>query len=223
MENPALYIDQTLLQPLATPAAIEAHCEEAVEFGFKAVCIPPSYVRLAVAQVYGSGVEVATVVGFPLGYETTTSKLFAATEAVDAGASEIDLVIHQGMAASGNLSAIENEVSQLAAAIRPAQLKVIIECCHLTDARKRELTEMLVNAGAGMVKTSTGMAGSGATLADVELLVSAAAGRIGVKAAGGIRTWEFCRQLLAAGATRIGTSSGPAIVRQWQADSGMVK
>ena len=220
IDSPSRYIDHTLLSPLSTIAAIELLCEEAVEFGFKGICVPPCHVRSAVARVYGSDIEIATVIGFPLGFETAAVKVFASSEAVSLGATEIDLAISQGLAGDGQLVAVGQEISQVVRAVTPVPVKVIIECCHLNDKRKRDVVEMLVDAGAAMVKTSTGTAVSGATLADVELLASCARGRIGVKAAGGIRDWDFCRQLLEAGATRIGTSAGPEIVRQWQVAEG---
>lgn len=221
IDQPDRYIDQTLLNPLTTTAAVELFCEEAVEFGFKGICIPPCHLRTAVAQVYGSEIEIATVVGFPLGFETAATKVFAASEAVTLGSSEIDLVINQGSVAEGKLEEVGQEIAQVVRAVSPVSVKVIIECCYLNDHRKRDLVEVLIDSGAAMVKTSTGTTKSGATLADVELLASCARGRIGVKAAGGIRDWNFCRQLLEAGATRIGTSAGPEIIRQWRLAEGL--
>lgn len=215
---PMSLIDHTLLRPDATGAQIRQLCEEAVEYGFAAACVPPVFVPLAARLLYGSEVAVATVVGFPLGYATSAAKIFEAREAVAAGASEIDMVIQFGAALEGNLDLVEEEIRQVVAVASPARVKVIIECCLLDDVLKRALVERVVAAGAAMVKTSTGFGSGGATPADVQLLATAAAGRIGVKAAGGIRDWPTCRALLAAGATRIGTSSGPAIVAQWRAE-----
>jgi deoxyribose-phosphate aldolase len=166
-------------------------------------------------------VATATVVGFPLGYATTAVKLFEAREALAAGATEIDLVIQLGAAREGRLDAVEEEIRQVVAAARGGRVKVIIECCLFDDAVKTALTGRVAAAGAAMVKTSTGFGSGGATVADVRLLAAAAAGRIGVKAAGGIRGWAGCREMLAAGATRIGTSAGVAILEEWRREEGL--
>lgn len=220
MLSPARYIDHTLLKPDATADQIRLLCEEAVEYGFASVCIPPVFVALAAGQLYGSEVAVGTVVGFPLGYSTTAAKVFETREAVAAGASEIDMVIHPGAALAGRLDAVEAEIREAVAASRGARVKVILECCYLDDPLKAALVERAVAAGAAYVKTSTGFGSGGATVADVRLLAAAAAGRIGVKAAGGIRDWVDCRAMLAAGATRIGSSAGVAILEQWRQEAG---
>jgi deoxyribose-phosphate aldolase len=213
--NPAPHIDHTLLKPDATADQIRALCEEAVEWGFASVCVPPVYLPLASRLLYGSEVAVGTVVGFPLGFVPAAVKVFETAEAVARGATEIDMVIHLGAARDELLHEVEEEIRQVVQAAREAVVKVILECCLLDDSRKTGLTESAIRGGAGYVKTSTGFASAGATVEDVELLSRVAAGRIGVKAAGGIRDWKFCRELLAAGATRIGTSAGVAIVQQW--------
>lgn len=216
MFSPACYIDHTLLRAEATAEQILRLCEEAVECGFASVCIPPLHVPLAADRLYGSDVAVGTVVGFPLGYSTTACKRFETREAVAAGASEVDMVIPLGAALAGDLQRVEEDIQGVTEAAGAARVKVIIECCCLDDGLKRALVERVVAAGAAYVKTSTGFAAGGATEADVRLLAAAAAGRIGVKAAGGIRDWVSCRTMLAAGATRIGTSSGIAILDQWR-------
>jgi deoxyribose-phosphate aldolase len=220
MISPARYIDHTLLKADATADQIHRLCEEAVEFGFASVCIPPVYVPLAAAQLYGSEVAVGTVVGFPLGYSTAAAKICETREAVAAGAGEIDMVIHLGAALAGRLQAVETEIREVTKAARNARVKVILECCYLDDPLKIALVERVVSGGAAFVKTSTGFGSGGATEADVRLLAVAAAGRIGVKAAGGIRDWATCRTLLAAGATRIGSSSGVSIMSQWRLEEG---
>jgi len=220
MTSPAPFIDHTLLKAVATIADIDRLCEEAVEHGFAAVCIPPVYVKQAADLLYGSGVAVATVAGFPLGYQPAAQKAAEAAAAVTAGASEIDMVIHLGAVLEGRFDAVTEEVRQVVRAARGAVVKVIIECCYLNDDQKRTLVDCVVAGGAAYVKTSTGFGSGGATLADVRLLVAAAAGRVRVKAAGGIRDWSDCQPLLAAGATRIGTSAGVAIVAGWQASQG---
>ncbi|MBE0596971.1 MAG: deoxyribose-phosphate aldolase [Desulfuromonadales bacterium] len=216
MLSPAPFIDHTLLKPEATGEEIRLLCEEAVEYGFAAVCVPPVFVSLAVDCLYGSEVRVATVVGFPFGYSTPATKAFEAAEAVAAGAREIDLVIHWGGVRQGGLAAAQAEIAELVRLVPEATVKVILECCHLEPALQQAMVERAVAAGAAFVKTSTGFGPAGATVADVQRLVAAAAGRIRVKAAGGIRDWPTCRAMLEAGASRIGTSAGVAIVHQWQ-------
>jgi deoxyribose-phosphate aldolase len=221
MASPAPLIDHTLLHPTTTEDQILLLCEEAVENGFAAVCIPPCFVRQAAERLYGSGVAVGTVVGFPLGYSTSHVKQIEAQEAVAAGAVEIDMVIQQGWAASGDYRRIEAEIAGIVQRIPDACVKVIIESCRLTDPVRVELVEAVVRSGAAYIKTSTGFAEAGASVADVRLLASVAAGRIGVKAAGGIRDLESCRQLIAAGATRIGTSRGCQILSEWRREEGL--
>ncbi|BCR04392.1 deoxyribose-phosphate aldolase [Desulfuromonas versatilis] len=218
---PARYIDHTLLKPDATREQILRLCEEAVEHGFASVCIPPVYVPLAAEVLYGSEVAVGTVVGFPLGYVTTAVKLRETAVAVASGAREIDMVIHLGAAREGRLGDVEGEIRRIVEEAGEAQVKVIIECCYLDDPLKQALTGCVAAAGAAYVKTSTGFGSGGATLDDVRLLAGAAAGRIGVKAAGGIRDWAGCRDFLQAGATRIGTSAGITIMQQWQLEQGL--
>jgi len=219
--NPAPLIDHTLLKPDTRADQVRRLCEEAVEYGFASVCIPPIYVPLAAELLYGSEVAVGTVIGFPLGYTLPAVKVFETAEAVAAGATEVDMVIPVGNALDGELAAVEEEIRQVVRAAGTARVKVILECCFLDTVRKIALTEAVVRAGAAYVKTSTGFGPGGATIADVELLARIAAGRIGVKAAGGIRDWTVCRALLAAGATRIGSSAGMAIVDQWRRESGL--
>jgi deoxyribose-phosphate aldolase len=215
MDSPARFIDHTLLKADATSDQIRLLCEEAVEYGFASVCLPPSFVPLASDLLYGSSVAVGTVVGFPLGYATAAVKAFETVEAVRSGACEIDMVIALCAAREGRLSAVEDEIRQVVAAASGAKVKVILECCYLDDPLKEALTERVVSAGAAYVKTSTGFGPAGATVADVRLLAFRAGGRIGVKAAGGIRNYESCLEMLEAGATRIGTSAGVAIIDQW--------
>ncbi|MFA7535158.1 MAG: deoxyribose-phosphate aldolase [Desulfuromonadales bacterium] len=219
--NPASLIDHTLLRPDASSEQIAILCEEAVEHGFAAVCVPPVYVPLAVARLYGSQVRVATVAGFPLGYQLPAEKAFAAAQAAAQGAEEIDMVIHLGAALAGRLDEVEEEIREVVRAADGTAIKVILECCYLPDALKKALVTRVVAAGAAYVKTSTGFGPGGATEADVRLLSAAADSRIGVKAAGGIRDWSFCQRLLSGGATRIGTSAGPRIVSQWRQAVGL--
>lgn len=216
MTCPAPFIDHTQLKADTTEEQIVLLCEEAVEHSFASVCIPPVFVPQAAELLYGSGVAVGTVIGFPLGYDSTAVKAFATAEAVCRGAGEIDMVINLGWARQNGVGDVGAEVRQVVLAAEGAKVKVILECCYLEDAAKEDLTEAVVAAGAAFVKTSTGFGPSGATVDDVRLLCRAARGRIGVKASGGIRDWNVCRELLQAGATRIGTSSGPAIMEGWR-------
>jgi deoxyribose-phosphate aldolase len=213
--SPAALIDHTLLAPTATAAAFEQLCEEAVEFGCASVCVPPSQLSLVSDLLHGSEVAVGTVIGFPLGYETTATKVTAAAEACNLGAGEIDMVIHGGWAQQRDYRRIEAEIAEVNRACDGRLLKVIIECCYLDDEQKRQLTDVVVAAGAAYVKTSTGFAPGGATVADVTLLSGVANGRIGVKAAGGIRDYMTFAAMVKAGATRIGCSATAQIVEQW--------
>ncbi|MCW8859505.1 MAG: deoxyribose-phosphate aldolase [Deltaproteobacteria bacterium] len=216
MNNPASFIDHTLLSPTTTEIQVSALCEEAVEYGFATVCIPPVFVPLAAARLYGSQVKVCSVVGFPCGYSTCREKVQETSDLIAHGAKEIDMVVQIGYLLGGNFKAVEDEIAQIVIAANRLPVKVIIECCYLSTALMQTATELVVKAGADFVKTSTGFGPSGATLDDVKRLVGASAGRIAVKAAGGIRTLDECRTFIEAGAARIGTSSGVAIVAEWQ-------
>ena len=221
MNSPAKHIDHTLLKSYATRTDIASLCEEAVEHGFASVCVPPSYVPQANQLLYGSGVAICTVVGFPLGYQTTESKVFEARQAVSSGAVEVDMVINLGSVRNADFNAVGDDIRRVVATVEDAVVKVIIECCLLDNAEKRKLVEIVVESGAGYIKTSTGFAASGATLEDVKMLAECSAGRIQVKAAGGVRDWASCRDMISAGADRIGTSAGVVIMREWQEEAGL--
>lgn len=214
--NPAGLIDHTLLLPTTTAAAIESLCEEAVEHAFASVCVPPVFVSHAARALYGSGVKVCSVVGFPCGFSTPRSKVQETVELISSGAEEIDMVMQIGSFLSGEISFVEDEIAQVVIAAEKSPVKVIVECCYLSRAQKIEATEMVCRAGADFIKTSSGFGPSGAVVADVALLADTSAGRIGVKAAGGVRSFADYCQFVAAGATRIGSSSGLAIIEQWQ-------
>ena len=209
-------LDHTLLKANATGEQIRNLCTEARHWGFASVCVPPRFVPLAFEMLAASPVAVCTVIGFPLGYQSTACKVFEVQQAVAAGASELDMVIPIGRALDGQIEKVEEEVAAVVAAAGSATVKVIIECCYLSDELKETLTDAIIHAGASYVKTSTGFGCGGATLDDVRLLVARAQGRIGVKAAGGIRDLAACRAFLAAGATRIGTSNGATIMEELQ-------
>ena len=214
--SPASYIDHTLLKPTASTDDIKVLCEEAVEYQFASVCVPPEYVKVAADSLYGSEVAVGTVIGFPCGYNSTRQKVLETANMVAAGATEVDMVIQIGHLLGGQSAVVEDEIAQIVVAAKHAMVKVIIECCYLSNEQKQLATQLVVNGGAAFVKTSTGFGSSGATLADVELLKQASKGRIRVKASGGIKTLQACEGFIAAGAARLGTSSGVAIMQEWQ-------
>ena len=219
--SPAKFIDHTLLRADATAADIAQLCEEAVECGFASVCISPCHVAQANRLLYGSEVVVCTVIGFPLGNQTTETKVFEARQAIELGADEIDMVIQLGAARAAAFDVVLEDIRRVVAVAETAVVKVIIECCLFEDDVKRRLTEVVAESGADYIKTSTGFAASGANLEDVRLLSAIASARIKVKAAGGIRDWPTCQAMLAAGASRIGTSAGVVIMQQWRESAGL--
>lgn len=216
VKEPAIarFIDHTLLKPDATAGQVRRLCAEAREHRFCAVCVNPCHVPLAAAELEGTGVLVATVIGFPLGATLARAKAAEAAAAVELGAGELDMVMNIGALRDGRDDIVRDDIAAVVAAARGRPVKVIIETCLLTDAEKRRATGLAIEAGAAFVKTSTGFSTGGATEPDVRLLAGAAAGRVGVKASGGIRDLAAARLMLAAGATRLGTSSGVEIVRQ---------
>jgi len=205
-------IDHALLDPTATPEQVEKCCQEADRFQFAAVCVYPVYVKQAAELLYGKGTKVCTVIGFPTGATTPAAKLYEAQEAVDNGATELDVVIHVGALKVGKTNEVYREIAQICDETGQT-VKVILETALLTDAQKRLAAEICMDAGAQFLKTSTGWYG-GATVADVQLLKKVTQGQIGIKAAGGIRTIEQALDLVVAGATRLGTSRGPELLRQ---------
>jgi len=215
MISPAPSIDHTLLKAEASEREILQLCEEAVEYGFASVCVPPVHVAAACKQLYGSDVAVGTVIGFPLGYQTTETKAFETRQAVENGADEIDMVIQIGAANCGDFSVVEEDVRQVIVASGEALVKVIIECCLFDAPVKRRLAKIVAASGADYVKTSTGFSHSGATTNDVVLLKDSVAGQVRVKAAGGVRDLATCRAMIKAGADRVGTSAGVVIMQQW--------
>ncbi len=222
MENIAHLIDHTLLRPGAAAADIRKLCAEARKYGFASVCVNPYWVPLAAAELAGSAVKVCTVVGFPLGANTTAVKVAETEIALGDGAREIDMVLNIGELLGGNTAAVLEDIRAVVktAHARGALVKVILETALLDDARKLAACAIAREAGADFVKTSTGFAAGGAAVGDVELLRRAAGDAMGVKASGGIRTLEDARKMIAAGATRIGTSAGVQIVEASQAPAG---
>jgi len=205
-------IDHTNLKADATAGDIGTLCSEAMEHGFATVCVNPSRVSLASVLVHGSGVGVTTVVGFPLGATTTLAKVTETEVAVRDGATEIDMVINVGRVKEHDDDYVRRDISAVVEAARGRTVKVILECCLLTDEEIVRACEISVEAGADFVKTSTGFSTGGATEHDVRLMRRTVGRRCKVKAAGGIHTREEAIAMVEAGADRLGTSSGVAIV-----------
>jgi deoxyribose-phosphate aldolase len=211
----ARFVDHTLLKPEATPQQIEQLCVEALAHSFFSVCVNGLYVPLCARLLQGSEVAVCTVIGFPLGAMSTAAKVFEAEDAIRAGAREVDMVLAIGRLRAGDDSYVREDIAAVASAAHTggARLKVILETALLDDEQKRRAAALCLDAGADFVKTSTGFGGGGATVADVALLRAAVGERAGVKASGGIRNLADAQAMLAAGANRLGTSAGVAIVQ----------
>lgn len=215
----ARLIDHTLLRPEATRGDVQKLCQEALQFEFSSVCVNPCYVEQAAQALRGSRVHVCAVVGFPLGATLASVKVFETNEAIRLGAREIDMVISVGALKSGDDAGVEAEIREVVGATHrsSAICKVIIEAALLTKDEKIRASHAAMKAGADFVKTSTGFGPGGATVEDVRLIRSVVGPEMGVKAAGGIRTWGDFQQMLAAGATRIGTSSSVKILEEARA------
>ena len=215
----ASLIDSTLLKPDATEAQISQLCQDAIQYRFFAVCINPYWVPLCAHLLAGSEVRIATVVGFPLGATSTGIKVFETKRLISLGADEVDMVMNIGEMKQGNLTAVATDMREVvrAAHKRQALVKVIIETCLLSEAEKIKACLIAKDVGVDFVKTSTGFSGPGATTADVTLMRAVVGSAMGVKAAGGIRSLDEARQMVAAGASRIGTSAGVKIVMEEQA------
>lgn len=208
----AAYIDHTLLKPEATASQIDALCLEARQHHFASVCIHPTHVVRAAAALRGSSVQVCTVIGFPLGQNTTAVKVAETVNALQNGANEIDMVINLSWVKDKLDGQIAEEIQAIKRACGTKILKVILETCLLNDEEKVRACRCAVKGGADFVKTSTGFSTGGATVADVALMRKTVGPKIGVKASGGIRSLEDMKAMIAAGATRIGTSSGVKIL-----------
>ena len=207
------YIDHTILKATASSADVQKLCEEAIEHEFYSVCVNGCYVADAKHLLQGTDVKVAAVVGFPLGAMTTASKVFEAKEAIENGASEIDIVINVAKLKDGEFDYVENEIRLIKEAIGENVLKVIIETCYLTDEEKVKACELSLVAKADFVKTSTGFGTGGATYEDVKLMKSVVGDNAKVKASGGVRDKETAQKYVDLGAERLGTSSGIEIVK----------
>lgn len=212
-ENLNKYIDHTLLKADATEEQIRQLCEEAVMYDFMSVCVNPTWVKKAAAFLGNSDVKVCTVIGFPLGANTPELKAFEARNAIQNGATEVDMVINIGALKDEDSELVERDIKGVVEAAKTKALsKVIIETSLLTDEEKVRACELAKKAGADFVKTSTGFSTGGATLEDVTLMRATVGPEMGVKASGGVRTAEDAKAFIAAGATRLGSSNGIAIV-----------
>ena len=197
--------DHTLLAQTATWAEIKAICDDGMKYRTASVCIPASFVKQAKEYV-GEKLAICTVIGFPNGYDTTAAKCFMASDAVDNGADEVDMVINIGWAKEGKWSEITAEIAAIKAACKGKLLKVIIETCLLTDEEKIALCKCVSDSGADFIKTSTGFSKAGATFHDVELFAAHVAPHVKIKAAGGISSLEDAEEFIHLGASRLGTS-----------------
>ena len=213
LHNISSYIDHTLLKPDASRDQIIHLCSEAKEYGFASVCINPYWVSLAAKELENSTVKVCTVVGFPLGANTTSTKSLETTDAIGNGADEIDMVINLGSVKYGDWINVEIDISAVVQAANGRLVKVILETCLLNDDEKRQACEISKKAGAGFVKTSTGFSTGGASEEDVRLMRATVGPEMGVKASGGIRFTEDAVKMIEAGASRIGASASVAIVK----------
>ena len=216
LKNILSRVDHTLLAQGATWNEIKAICDDGIKYGCASVCIPASYVKQAADYVDGK-IAVCTVIGFPNGYDTTAAKCFEAADAVKNGASEVDMVINIGRLKNKEYDAVREDIRAVKQAVGDKILKVIIETCLLTDEEKEKMCDIVCEAGADYIKTSTGFSTAGANFHDVELMVKGVHGRCKVKAAGGISTVEDMEKFLALGADRLGTSRAVKILNGEQA------
>lgn len=220
MDNLSKMIDHTLLRADATRNEITKLTEEAKKYEFASVCVNPTWVAYAAEQLANTNVKVCTVIGFPLGASTSATKAFEAKNAIENGATEVDMVINIGALKDGDHQLVEQDIKAVVdAAAGKALVKVIIETCILTDEEKKVACELAVKAGTDFVKTSTGFSTGGATAEDVALMRQTVGANIGVKASGAIRSLEDMQKMIAAGATRIGASSGVKIMEGEQSTS----
>lgn len=206
------YIDHTLLRPTATWEEIQVLCEEAIKYKTASVCIPPCFVA-PVREAY-KDLNICTVIGFPNGYHTTETKVFETKDAVDKGADEIDMVINQTMVKDGYFTKVKEEIQAVKQACQGKLLKVIIETCNLTEGEKIAMCQVVTEAGADYIKTSTGFGSGGATIEDIRLFKEMIGPNVKMKAAGGVKTKEDMEEFVELGVSRIGTSSGIRILSE---------
>lgn len=213
MKKLSKYIDHTLLKPEATKEQIEKLCQEAKEYDFASVCVNPTWVEYCASLLKDTDVDVCTVIGFPLGANTTETKFFEAKDAIAKGAKEVDMVINIGALKSGMNDLVLTDIKAVVEAANGLVTKVIIETSLLTEEEKIKACELAMEAKATFVKTSTGFSTGGATVEDVKLMKSVVGDNMEVKASGGVRSAEDFEAMIKAGATRIGASSGVAIMQ----------
>lgn len=210
------FIDQSLLKPDSTIREIERLCAEAKEYNLYAVCINPCYVEIAREFLKDSNVKVCTVIGFPLGANTKETKLYEAMDARLKGADELDIVMNIGLARSGEWNALYSELRDIVLATEGIVHKIIIETGLLSEDRIKKATEVVLRSGAEFIKTSTGFISRGVTLDDLRIIKEVAGNSLKIKASGGIRTLREAIDLINAGASRLGTSSGVEIIKEWK-------
>lgn len=207
-------IDHTILKTTATAADIVKLCQEAAEYKFASVCVSPIWVELAAKELANTGVDVCTVIGFPQGTATTACKAFETKDAIEKGATEVDMVISVGKVKDKEFEYVQNDIAAVVEAAKgKALVKVIIETCLLTDEEKVKVCELSKAAGADYVKTSTGFSTGGATVEDIALMRKTVGAEMGVKASGGVGSREVALQMVEAGASRLGASRGIEIVK----------
>ena len=207
------FIDHTNLKPTATIKDIQKLCKEAKTYGFYAVCVNGCHVPIAKKALENTSVKVAAVIGFPLGAMSTKAKVFEATDCIENGAVEVDMVINIGWLKSEMYNAVRDEIKAIKRAIGDNILKVIIETCHLTEAEKEKACVLAVEAHADFVKTSTGFGTGGATFEDVKLMKRVVGDKAKIKASGGVKDKETAQKYIELGVSRIGTSSGPNLIK----------
>ena len=206
------YIDHTVLKADTPKAKVQQIIDEAIQYDFMSVCINPTWVSFAAEKLAATDVKVCTVIGFPLGANTSTVKAFEAAEAIKNGADEVDMVINIGAAKDGDWDLVESDIQAVVDASKDVTTKVIIETSLLTDEEKVKACQAAVRAGADFVKTSTGFSTAGATVADIALMRQTVGPDLGVKASGGVRSIADAQAMIEAGATRLGTSNGVDIM-----------
>lgn len=212
----AKMMDHTILKATATPADVEKICREALEIDAASVCINPCNIEQAKRLLEGSGVKVCTVIGFPLGANTTSVKMYETQDAIRRGAEEVDMVINVGALLAGDTDTVYNDIKGVVEAAGGTLVKVIIETCYLSDDQKKTACELAMKAGADFVKTSTGFGTGGATAHDVALMRSVVGEKLKVKASGGIRTCQNAVEMIEASADRLGVSASIAILEGWE-------
>lgn len=212
------HVDHTQLKAFATWEDIKVLCDEAIEYGTASVCIPPCYIK-RVHDTYGDKINICTVIGFPLGYSVTAAKAVEAEQAIEDGASEVDMVVNISDVKNGNYAAVQSEIATLKEIVGDKILKVIIETCYLTKEEKVAMCKAVTNAGADYIKTSTGFGTAGATMEDIKLFKANIGPNVKMKAAGGVKTVSDMEAFINEGCDRIGTSSAINLIKG-QANSG---